>query len=150
VKALHFGDTGNPLDRKEGRYSLGPLECDGDTMFDNVVTFRKDDSAIELPQIDFGQSGDIYFEFKTTSQKTMVLIHSQGTNGDFIMVSLISGNHIQFEYESGKGPQGVTVETSYRLDDDQWHSVLVERNRKEAMVIVDGARKGKSRNPLDP
>ena len=36
--------------------------------------------------------------------------------------------------------QGVTVETSYRLDDNQWHSVLVERNRKEAMVVVDGAR----------
>ena len=40
VRALHFGDTGNPLDRKEGRYSLGPLECDGDVLFDNVVTFR--------------------------------------------------------------------------------------------------------------
>ena len=26
VRALHFGDTGNPLDRKEGRFSLGPLE----------------------------------------------------------------------------------------------------------------------------
>ena len=40
VRELHFGDTGNPLDRKEGRYSLGPLECDGDVLFDNVVTFR--------------------------------------------------------------------------------------------------------------
>ena len=40
VRALHFGDTGNPLDKKEGRYSLGPLECDGDVLFDNVVTFR--------------------------------------------------------------------------------------------------------------
>ena len=55
VKALHFGDTGTPLDRKEGRYSLGPLECDGDTLFDNVVTFRRDDAAIELPEFDIGQ-----------------------------------------------------------------------------------------------
>ncbi len=150
VRALHFGDTGNPLDRKEGRYTLGPLECDGDTLFDNVVTFRRDDAVIELPPVEFGQSGDIYFEFKTTSIKTMVLIHSEGTNGDFIRVSLISGNHVQFEYESGKGQQGVTVETSYRLDDDTWHSVLVERNRKEAMVVVDGARKGQVKEPLGP
>ena len=60
------------------------------------------------------QSGDIYFEFRTTSEKTMVLIHTIGDTGDFISVTLIGGNHVQFEYESGKGPQGVTVETAYR------------------------------------
>ena len=90
------------------------MECDGDTLFDNVVTFRRDDAVIELPPAEFGQSGDIYFEFKTTSSKTMVLVHSEGSNGDFVRVSLIGGNHIQFEYESGKGQQGVTVETAYR------------------------------------
>merc|ERR1711899_254946 len=150
VRALHFGDTGNPLDRKEGRFSLGPLECNGDVLFDNVVTFRRDDAVIELPTFDMGLSGDIYFEFKTTSEKTMIIIHSQGENGDFIKVSLISGNHIQFEYDSGKGPQGVTVETAYRLDDDTWHTVLVEKNRKEAMVVVDGARKGQVNEPRGP
>ena len=44
----------------------------------------------------------------------MVLIHTVGDTGDFISVTLIGGNHVQFEYESGKGPQGVTVETAYR------------------------------------
>ncbi len=150
VRELRFGDTGNPLDKKEGRFTLGPLECDGDTLFDNVVTFRKDDGAIELPPVEFGQSGDIYMEFKTTSRKTMVLIHAKGTNGDFVKVSLIGGNHVQFEYEAGKGQHGVTVETSYRLDDDEWHSILVERNRKEAMVVVDGARKGQVKEPMGP
>ncbi len=72
------------MDRKEGRYSLGPLECDGDTLFQNMVTFRKNDAVIELPTFDMGQSGDIYLEFKTTSSKTMVVIHSVGENGDFI------------------------------------------------------------------
>ena len=88
---------------------LGPLECDGDVLFDNVVTFRRDDAVIELPTFDMGLSGDIYFEFKTTSEKTMIIIHSQGSNGDFIKVSLINGNHIQFEYDSGKGPQGKLI-----------------------------------------
>merc|ERR1712079_522188 len=66
------------------------------------------------------------------------------------MGSLIGGNHVQLEYEAGKGPQAVTVETAYRLDDDNWHSVLVERNRKEAMVVVDGARKGQVKEPRGP
>ena len=113
----------------------------------------------------------------------MVLIHTVGDTGDYISVTLIGGNHVQFEYESGKGPQGVTVETAYRyiypssgkftndlkfflihinaclyniiliscrLDDDKWHSILVERNRKEAMVVVDGARKGQVKEPRGP
>lgn len=46
--------------------------------------------------------------------------------------------------------QGVTVETAYRLDDDTWHSVLVEKNRKEAMIVVDGARKGQVKEPRGP
>ena len=45
---------------------------------------------------------------------------------------------------------GVTVETAYRLDDDSWHSVLVEKNRKEAMVVIDGARKGQVQEPRGP
>ena len=38
----------------------------------------------------------------------------------------------------------------FRLDDDTWHSILVERNRKEAMVVVDGARKGQVKEPRGP
>jgi hypothetical protein len=55
VRALHFGDTGTPMDKKEGRYSLGPLECDGDSLFENIVTFRKSDAVIELPTLEMGQ-----------------------------------------------------------------------------------------------
>jgi hypothetical protein len=63
---------------------------------------------------------------------------------------MISGDQIQFEFEAGKGVQGVTVRTSYRLDDNQWHSVLVEKNRKEAAVIVDGAQKTNVIEPVGP
>ena len=80
----------------------------------------------------------------------MILLHSTGENGDFIKVSLISGNQIQFEFEAGKGQQGLTVPTAYRLDDDKWHSVLVEKNRKEAMVVVDGGSKGRAAEPIGP
>jgi hypothetical protein len=41
VRALYFGDTGTPLDRKEARFNLGPLECHGDTLFTHSVTFRR-------------------------------------------------------------------------------------------------------------
>ncbi|VEN56019.1 unnamed protein product, partial [Callosobruchus maculatus] len=64
VKQLRFGDTGSALDDREGRYTLGPLLCEGDDLFNNVVTFRIADATINLPTFDMGHSGDIYFEFR--------------------------------------------------------------------------------------
>lgn len=45
---------------------------------------------------------------------------------------------------------GVSVETSYKLNDNHWHSVLVERNRKEARVVVDGSLSGEVRERSGP
>lgn len=39
------------------------------------------------------------------------------------------GDTIQFNYQAGSGPLGVSVETSHRLADNNWHSISVERNR---------------------
>jgi hypothetical protein len=139
VRQLRFGDTGTPLDEKEGKYTLGPLLCEGDVLYDNVVTFRVGDATIDFPTFDMGHSGDLTFEFKTTVQNA-VLIHSKGPS-DFIKVSISGGDTLQFEYQAGSGARTVTVETSNKLSDNQWHSVSIERNRKEARMIVDGALK---------
>lgn len=64
VKQLRFGDTGTALDEREARYTLGPLICRGDDLFDNVVTFRIADATIDIPNFDMGHNGDIYFEFR--------------------------------------------------------------------------------------
>ncbi|PSN48824.1 Neurexin-4 [Blattella germanica] len=148
VKQLRFGDTGNPLDEKEGRYTLGPLMCEGDDLFNNVVTFRITDASINLPPFDMGHSGDIYFEFRTTVDNA-VIIHSKGPT-DFIKISIIGGYRLQFQYQAGSGPLGVSVDTAYRLADNNWHSVSVERNRKEARIVVDGALKAEVREPPGP
>nr|NVI76530.1 neurexin IV [Cucujiformia] len=50
----------------------------------------------------------------------------------------------------GWGPVAVVRETSYKLSNDEWHSVSVERNRKEAMIVVDGALKAEVREPPGP
>lgn len=33
VKQIRFGDTGTPLDDKEGQFKVGPLMCEGDGKF---------------------------------------------------------------------------------------------------------------------
>ncbi|XP_050596211.1 neurexin-4 isoform X1 [Bombus affinis] len=161
VKQLRFGDTGTPVDDKMGHYTLGPLICEGDgsnlpwlitkvrsDLFKNVVTFRIVDATINLPTFDIGHSGDIYFEFKTTIENA-VIIHSKGPT-DYIKISINSGNQIQFQYLAGSGPLTVSVQTSYKLADNRWHSVSVERNRKEARIVIDGALKNEVREPPGP
>lgn len=148
VKAVRFGDTGTPLDEKLGRYTLGALMCEGDDLFNNVVTFRVADATLNLPAFDMGHSGDIYLEFRTTIENA-VLFHATGPT-DSIKLSLIGGKKLQFQYQAGSGPLGVNVETSYHLSDNEWHTVSVERNRKEARLVVDGALKAEVREPPGP
>ncbi|KAG8190720.1 hypothetical protein JTE90_024856 [Oedothorax gibbosus] len=143
VRQLRIGDTGTTMDDKRGRYYLGPLICEGDTLFDNTITFYYEDATIDLPTFDMGHSGDIYFQFKTTAENG-VLVNSRGPS-DYIKIMLVEGDQIQFQYHAGNGPLGVSVETSYKLNDNNWHSVLVERNRKEARVVVDGSLSGEVR-----
>ena len=148
VRGLRFGDTGTALDEKEAKYTLGPLVCEGDDLFNNVVTFRIVDASINIPRFDMGHSGDVYLEFRTT-QENAVLFHARGPT-DFIKLSINGGYKLKFEYQAGSGPLGVDVETSYPLNDNNWHSVSVERNRKEARLVVDGATKGEVREPPGP
>lgn len=137
VRQLRFGDTGVPgSDQKYGRYQLGPLICEGDSMFDNAVTFRYEDATIDLATFDMGSSADMYLQFKTTADSG-VLLHSKGPD-DFIKLSIVSSKSMQFSFSAGSGLKSVTVEGSVRLNDNQWHSVHVERNKKEARLIIDG------------
>ena len=55
-------------------------------MFDNTVTFRVSDATIDLPPIELGYSGDIYFEFRTTKESGTFL-HVEGPE-DFLKVSI--------------------------------------------------------------
>lgn len=116
VRAVKFGDTGTPLDEKEGRYTLGALRCEGD-LFSNEVTFRIADAAFNLPPFDMGHSGDVYLEFKTTGENAVIFHATVPT--DYIKLSVISGNKLQFQYQASSGPLGVNVHTSYHLNDNK-------------------------------
>ncbi|CAL8121658.1 unnamed protein product [Orchesella dallaii] len=146
VRELRIGDTGTVTDEKEGRYTLGALVCSGDNLYENVVTFRLADAALTFPTPnDLSHSWDIYFEFKTTTLNAVIL-HSKGVT-DYIKVEIISGNLIKFQLESGSGPMGVNIQTSAHLNDNQWHSVHVEKNRKQARLVVDGSQSSTVQQP---
>jgi len=47
------------------------------------------------------------------------------------------GNMIQFRFDVGNGIQTLEKMTAYPLNDNFWHLVHVERNRKQARLRVD-------------
>lgn len=44
---------------------------------------------------------------------------------------------MSFRFNAGYGVQAVTNEVPFILNDNQWHTVYAERNRKEALLQVD-------------
>jgi len=96
-------------------------------IYDTAITFRLPDASLVLLRPDLGHSWDIYFEFKTTTRNAVIL-HSKGDT-DYLKVAIIGGNQIQFQVESGSGPMGVNVRVSNKLNDNEWHSVHIEKNR---------------------
>lgn len=84
---LRYGDTGSVGENRRGLSTLSALHCEGDDLFENVVTFRYPDATVEIPKFNWAHSGDIYFQFKTTAENG-ILVHSKGYQ-DFIKVSQV-------------------------------------------------------------
>jgi len=56
---------------------------------------------------------------------------------EMVVMLCAVGNMIQFRFDVGNGIQTLEKMTAYPLNDNFWHLVHVERNRKQAMLRVD-------------
>jgi contactin associated protein-like 2 len=123
--------------QRAARISVGPLVCEGDSLLSNVITFRRDDAVLRLPGMHWQhQTGDVYLQFKTTAENG-VLLHARGPT-HFIKLALSGPSSVQFSFHAGNGVQELQVQAAYRLSDNRWHSLLLERNRKQVRLTVDG------------
>ncbi|KAJ6223266.1 hypothetical protein RDWZM_001811 [Blomia tropicalis] len=129
VRQIRIGDTGlstMTMDRY-GKFTLGALTCDGDRIFDDIITFRYSDATIDIPiTYNFGSASDIYLQFKTTAEYG-VIFHATGPE-DFIKLAITSGKMIQFSYSTGSGPR---------------------QNKKEARLVIDGRFANENRENAD-
>ncbi|KAA0186846.1 Neurexin 4 [Fasciolopsis buskii] len=137
VMEVRFGDTGGINDDKRSRYKVGPLLCYGDTLFDNTVTFRKPDANLELPPLYSEFAFDMSFTFRTTITDAVIMQNNGRASQQFFEVRIRNGNAIRVAFNVGNGVQLAEVSTAHWLNDDRWHVVRFERNRKETRLIVD-------------
>ncbi|CAF3869280.1 unnamed protein product [Rotaria magnacalcarata] len=142
VLRVEFGDTGPVGSPQYARYQVGRLNCEGDLLYDNTVTFRKADAIITVPPFEAKIAGDMRFQFKTGFNSatfgSAILVQNVGyDNGDLIEIRLQSPREIAFRYSVGRGTNIVTIRAPYDFNDNDWHTVHIEINRQEARLTVD-------------
>jgi contactin associated protein-like 2 len=137
VRALHFGDTGTPLDTKEGRFSLGQLKCSEDTSFETKTGVIRLQRVINNQEDIHGHFAEVFFEFMTEIEKSVVLFYERVDSDSYSKVVLVSDRRIVYEWSSGGRMENIAVEIENRLNDGRWHTINIERNVMEVMVVVD-------------
>ncbi|CAH8432973.1 unnamed protein product [Schistosoma guineensis] len=137
VMEVRFGDTGGINDDKRAIYRVGPLRCYGDILFDNTVTFRKLDANLELPPLYSEFAFDMSFIFRTTITDAVIMQNNGRASKQFFEVRIRNGNSLRVAFNVGNGIQLTEVSTAHWLNDNRWHVVRFERNRKETRLIVD-------------
>lgn len=83
-----------------------------------------------------GSVGELSFSLKTNISKALVLYLDDGGNCDFLEL-LISGGvlHLRFAIHCA---EPATLQTETRVSDDRWHMVLLTRNYRQTLLMVDG------------
>ncbi|XP_019884797.1 basement membrane-specific heparan sulfate proteoglycan core protein isoform X13 [Camponotus floridanus] len=79
----------------------------------------------------------IEISFKPESYDGILLYNDESGHGndDFIALSLING-YPQFKFNLGSGAAVVRADKPITLS--EWHTIKIQRNRKEATMLVDG------------
>ncbi|XP_064606073.1 uncharacterized protein LOC135470954 [Liolophura sinensis] len=144
VTQVRFGDTGTIDDDKEGRFRVGPVVCQGDTVLDNTVTFNKLGASTKLPLTFTETPLDLSFQFRTGIRRAY-LIHAQGLTDpkdgaivNALAIRLSGSFSLVVDFILNKKRIIFKKDVTFRLNDNRWHSVYFEFNVIEATVIVDG------------
>uniref|UniRef100_A0A8C5BII4 Neurexin-2-beta n=1 Tax=Gadus morhua TaxID=8049 RepID=A0A8C5BII4_GADMO len=86
-----------------------------------------------------GSVGELSFSLKTNISKALVLYLDDGGNCDFMELLVAGGRlHLRFAIHCAE-PASLHMETP--VDDDRWHMVLLTRNFRETLLMVDGETK---------
>ncbi|KAJ6654173.1 hypothetical protein lerEdw1_007270 [Lerista edwardsae] len=83
-----------------------------------------------------GSTGELSFSLKTNVSRALVLYLDDGGNCDFLELLILEGRfRLRFTISCAE-PASLHLETP--VNDDRWHMLLLTRNYRETMLVVDG------------
>ncbi|XP_011484399.1 contactin-associated protein-like 2 [Oryzias latipes] len=134
VSQVVVGDTSKS--GSEAKLTVGPLKCRGDRSYWNAASFISPASSVHFQSFPGETSTDISFYFKTSSPHG-VFLESVGSSSR-LHIQIRGGSVVLLTLEVGGDLVQLSVHSPRPLNDDKWHRVQVEKNIKEAVLLLDG------------
>ena len=114
------------------------MECESDIEDPESVTFYHENSAINFniihKKLNVSLAWDVYFEFKTGARNSSGTLFHAFSPFDELIISISNDFEIDVQLNS---QHYLSFQSLTQLNDNQWHSVLVEYNIKEITLYVD-------------
>ncbi|XP_018790359.1 PREDICTED: neurexin-1 isoform X2 [Bactrocera latifrons] len=105
------------------------------------VTFTTRESHLILPPWETGKQSSISFKFRTKEPNGLIILATgskqpRSKNAVLFAIELLNG-HIYIHLDLGSGAAKVRA-SRRRVDDGDWHDLILRRNGRDAKVSVDG------------
>ncbi|XP_068155026.1 neurexin 1 isoform X6 [Drosophila tropicalis] len=105
------------------------------------VTFTTRESHLVLPPWETGKQSSISFKFRTKEPNGIIVLATgskqpRAKNPVLIAIELLNG-HIYIHLDLGSGASKIRA-SRRRVDDGDWHDLILRRNGRDAKVSVDG------------
>uniref|UniRef100_A0A8C7X6B3 Contactin associated protein 2b n=1 Tax=Oryzias sinensis TaxID=183150 RepID=A0A8C7X6B3_9TELE len=137
VSQVVVGDTSKS--GSEAKLTVGPLKCRGDRSYWNAASFTSPASSVHFQSFPGETSTDISFYFKTSSPHGVFLESVGGSSRLHIQIrGRLLCSVVLLTLEVGGELVQLSVHSPRPLNDDEWHRVQVEKNIKEAVLVLDG------------
>ncbi|XP_039947732.1 neurexin-1 isoform X2 [Bactrocera tryoni] len=105
------------------------------------VTFTTRESHLVLPPWETGKQSSISFKFRTKEPNGLIILATgskqpRSKNAVLFAIELLNG-HIYIHLDLGSGAAKVRA-SRRRVDDGDWHDLILRRNGRDAKLSVDG------------
>ncbi|CAL4121219.1 unnamed protein product, partial [Meganyctiphanes norvegica] len=122
---------------------------DPDAVHTGAMRFgSRRDSRIEYSDLPSNPRDDFKFsfDFKTTADEGIFFYGADENHKDFISIYM-KDSLLVFSYNPGAG--AIVMRSSQSVNDDEWHSVIAERENEMGRLFVDGNLTSYNRSPRD-
>ncbi|XP_053211082.1 axotactin-like isoform X2 [Panonychus citri] len=135
ITRVFFTSTINLTDSSEGRFTLSPLKCIDLSTQEHIVTFKTQQSYLEL---DGWVSGDLAFSFRTTIASGIILYQAPlFPHHGYFLVTLISPFELLFDYSVNGVPKQSKLISRSKLNSGQWQQVWVDYETRHMRFTVN-------------
>ena len=138
VAAVFFGDTGTPFDEKEGRFSVGQLQCRHQEE-DRVITRRGQPLVLLSERERDEPPGEIVLSFSVSQTRPdleLVRLRRRGRTVGRLGLAR-GGTTLLYQWSLAHHNLNISIELDHVITDGLWHLVIIEHNAMEVMMALD-------------